>query len=117
MASFHELETVEAAHAAQGKSYLEFLRATSLSVGLYGLPAGAEDLQIPHSEDEVYYILSGKARFRTGETEQQVGPGSILFVEAGAGHRFFDIEQDLRALVFFAPPESTGVDGLGQMAK
>ena len=36
---------------------------------------------------------------------QDVGPGTILFVERLADHRFLDIAEDLTVLVFFAPPE------------
>lgn len=108
MAEFYELGLVEAARAAEGLGYLEFLRAPSLSLGLYVLPVGADDRQQPHAEDEVYYVIGGRARFRAGEKDHCVEPGSILFVEAGVEHRFYDIDQDLQLLVFFAPPESAG---------
>jgi quercetin dioxygenase-like cupin family protein len=39
--------------------------------------------------------------------ESPVRSGSILFVEAGVEHRFHQIEEDLKVLVFFAPPEGT----------
>jgi mannose-6-phosphate isomerase-like protein (cupin superfamily) len=44
------------------KLYLEFLKVPDLSMGLYVLPAGGLDPQSPHTEDEVYYILSGRAK-------------------------------------------------------
>ena len=34
--------------------------------------------------------------------------GSVIFVEARAEHRFYDIEEDLLVLVFFAPAEKIG---------
>ena len=64
------------------KAYLEFLRSRSLSVGLYVLPRGAADQQSPHTEDEVYYVLSGSAQFRAGDEERAVQSGSVLFVQA-----------------------------------
>ncbi len=90
-----------------GKSYLEFLRTDALSAGLYRLRAGEQDLQHPHTEDEVYYVIGGRARFRAGEDDCAVESGSVLYVEAGLDHRFFDIEEDLEILVFFAPPEGS----------
>ena len=81
--------------------YLEFLRVPTLSCGIYTLPAGAKDLQGPHDEDEVYYVLSGRARLRVGESEQDVRPGSILYVGATSEHSFFEIEEDITLLVFF----------------
>jgi mannose-6-phosphate isomerase-like protein (cupin superfamily) len=43
---------------------------------------------------------------RVRSEEQAVGPGSLIFVEAGAEHRFFEISEQLEVLVFFAPAES-----------
>jgi mannose-6-phosphate isomerase-like protein (cupin superfamily) len=88
------------------KSYLEFLRVPSMSAGLYVLAAGAADLQRPHHEDEMYYVVRGRARFRAGDQEFEVSAGSVLFVPAEVEHRFYDIAEELAALVFFAPAES-----------
>lgn len=92
---------------AQGQAYLEFLRAESLSAGLYVLPAGGEDLQKPHSEDEVYIVMSGAARFLAGNDDRAVGPGDILYVRRAVDHRFHSITEELRILVFFAPAEGS----------
>ena len=48
------------------EKWREFLRVPSLSVGLYHLKAGETDGQKPHTEDEVYYVISGRASFRAG---------------------------------------------------
>jgi len=85
--------------------YLEFLRVPSLSAGLYRLPAASVDPQTPHTEDEVYYVLSGRAVIRTGEEDRPVGPGSLVYVKAGVEHRFHAIVEDVSVLVFFAPAE------------
>ena len=82
--------------------YYEFLRVPSLSCGIYTLRAGAKDLQGPHDEDEVYYVVRGRARVRVGEQERSVGPGSILYVEATSEHSFVEIDEDVTLLVFFA---------------
>ena len=92
----------------------EFLRVPSLSMGLYRLKAGQADEQQPHTEDEVYFVLSGKAVFRAGGREHAVAPGTILFVERAAAHRFVDITEDLTVLVFFAPPDGSLKDGGSQ---
>jgi mannose-6-phosphate isomerase-like protein (cupin superfamily) len=84
--------------------YLEFLRASTLSLGLYALQAGQDDPQKPHAEDEVYYVVEGKGAMQVGTESRPVGPGSIVFVGAGVEHRFHTITEDLSILVFFAPP-------------
>jgi quercetin dioxygenase-like cupin family protein len=103
-----DLADLLTAHREAGQPYHEFLRAesASLSVGLYVLPAGGTDGQRPHAEDEVYYVVSGRARFRAGEDDRPVAAGAVLFVAAGIDHRFHEITEDLTLLVFFAPAES-----------
>ncbi|HEU0003278.1 MAG TPA: cupin domain-containing protein [Ktedonobacteraceae bacterium] len=92
--------------------YHEFLRMPSISAGLYTLPAGSIDMQQPHTEDEVYYVISGRAAFRGGSEERSVQAGSIIYVKAHVEHRFHSISEDLRVLVIFAPAEySNAPDG------
>ena len=88
------------------KPYLEFLRVPAMSAGIYVLPAGRDDLQRPHHEDELYYVIRGQARFRAEDEDHEVSAGSVLFVAAEVEHRFHDITEELEVLVFFAPAES-----------
>jgi mannose-6-phosphate isomerase-like protein (cupin superfamily) len=87
------------------KAYYEFLRSDSLSMGIYELPAGGTDPQQPHTEDEVYYVVRGRAQMRVGVEDKPVAPGVIISVRAGIEHRFHDIAEDLTVVVFFAPAE------------
>ena len=103
---FWQVSPLEEQQTQAGKSYLEFLRVPAMSAGLYVLPAGGSDSQSPHQEDELYYVIRGKARMRVGDESQPVGAGSVIFVEARAEHRFHDITEELAVLVFFAPAES-----------
>jgi mannose-6-phosphate isomerase-like protein (cupin superfamily) len=82
-----------------------------MSVGIYVLPAGGVDGQKPHSEDEVYYVLSGRATVMVGGEERPVQTGSAVFVAAEIEHRFHSIEEDLVLLVVFAPAEYTKQSG------
>jgi mannose-6-phosphate isomerase-like protein (cupin superfamily) len=91
----------------QHRPWLEFLRTASLSTGVYHLKAGQADPQQPHLEDEVYYVVSGRAFFRAGLEQQPVAPGSLIYVERNVEHRFLEITEDLTVLVFFAPPEGS----------
>jgi quercetin dioxygenase-like cupin family protein len=105
-AFFGTVEAVLRQRAESGKSYQEFLRQSSLSAGVYVLPAGASDPQSPHHEDEMYYVVRGRARFHAGGQVQEVAAGSVLFVAAEVEHRFSDIAEELVVLVFFAPAET-----------
>jgi mannose-6-phosphate isomerase-like protein (cupin superfamily) len=89
------------------RSYEEFLRSRDLSVGVYRLAASSSDPQQPHAEDELYYVLKGRARFTSGGGSIDVEPGFVLFVPAGEPHRFDDIVEPLTLLVVFGPAEGT----------
>ena len=93
------------------RAYLEFLRVPSLSAGLYVLPAGGIDLQQPHTEDEVYYIASGRGAIQVAGESRDVAVGSVVFVKAGDAHRFHSIAEELVILVFFAPAEYANAPG------
>lgn len=99
----HAIGEVEAARAASGEAYRQFVNRGALSAGLYVLEAGAADPQQPHAEDEVYYVLGGRGRIIVAGEERPVAAGDVIFVAAQAEHRFHDIAERLSLLVFFAP--------------
>ena len=106
MSGIFEVTTLANAVSARNP-YQEFLRVPAMSAGVYVLPAGGSDRQSPHHEDEIYYVIGGKAKLRMGSLESSLGPGTVVFVEAGAEHRFFDITEELVLLVVFAPAETS----------
>jgi mannose-6-phosphate isomerase-like protein (cupin superfamily) len=105
------LPNLVAEQQQSGGRYHEFLKVSSLSAGIYLLPAGGIDPQKPHTEDEVYYVISGRASIQVGTENRRVEPGSLVFVEAEVEHRFHTILEDLVVLVFFAPAEGSRPPG------
>jgi quercetin dioxygenase-like cupin family protein len=103
---FTSLPEIDRQRTESGRLYQEFLRVPEMSAGLYVLPAGGADSQRPHHEDEIYYVVRGRARFKAGAEDREVSAGSVIFVAAGVEHRFYDIAEKLAVLVFFAPAES-----------
>lgn len=102
---FFQIGDLSRLRAEKGKLYLEFLRVPAMSAGVYVLPKGGIDPQKPHREDEMYYVIRGRARMQIGSDHAEVRAGSVIFVEAEREHRFYDIEEELEVLVFFAPAE------------
>ncbi|AJP05734.1 cupin domain-containing protein [Streptomyces leeuwenhoekii] len=100
------LDELEAERAANDGAYLQFLRERNMSVGLYALDAGQPDPQQPHGQDEVYFVVSGRASLTVGLETTEVARGSVVYVPAGVAHKFHHISEDLRVLVVFSPPES-----------
>jgi mannose-6-phosphate isomerase-like protein (cupin superfamily) len=102
-----DVPTIETSLAESGHAWRQFLGRRSLSCGIYRLPKGATDTQSPHDLDEVYYVLTGRATLEVGPQKLEATPGSVLFVQAGAPHRFVDITEDLSTLVFFSTAQPT----------
>jgi len=100
-----EQQQVSNTKVRSSERYLEFLRVPALSAGLYVLPAGGIDAQQPHTEDEVYYVVSGRGSIRVADEDRPVDVGSIIYAQAGVEHRFHSIAEALTLLVFFAPAE------------
>ena len=90
----------------RGTPFVPALAHGSLSVELFA-PATSQlgrDIQQPHAQDELYVVQRGTSDFwRDGETEA-VGPGDILFVPAGAPHRFENFSPDFVTWVVFYGP-------------
>ena len=101
----YELTQLIQQRADSDKLYLEFLKVPDLSMGLYVLPAGGTDPQSPHTEDEVYYVMSGQAKIKVADEDRAVRAGSIVYVAKNVEYRFHSIEEELTVLVFFAPAE------------
>jgi mannose-6-phosphate isomerase-like protein (cupin superfamily) len=99
-----EVADLIAARSGAEHVYEDFIRSDLLSAGLATWPAGSADTQEPHTEDELYYVVRGRAAITVAGERRAVGPGSIVYVATGVEHRFTDIEEDLQVLVFWAPP-------------
>jgi mannose-6-phosphate isomerase-like protein (cupin superfamily) len=102
---FHMADLV-AAREQVGQLYYEFLHVPAMSAEVYQLAAGSTDPQQPHTEDELYYVVQGRAQIRVDNEDQAVEPGSLIFVAARVDHRFHSITEDLTVLVFFAPAQN-----------
>jgi mannose-6-phosphate isomerase-like protein (cupin superfamily) len=97
-----DIDAIKQKLAGDSVQYQEFLRVPSLSCGVYHLPVGSKDMQTPHDEDEVYFVLEGRATMKLGDELKEVSPGTILYVQATETHSFFEIEEPMTLLVFFA---------------
>ncbi|MFZ1043218.1 MAG: cupin domain-containing protein [Anaerolineales bacterium] len=104
MQAFELLDIIKQ-QSRSGKPYFEFLHLPDLSMGVYQLLVGDTDIQSPHTEDEVYYVVEGKAKIRVANEARDVRAGSVIYVPKKVAHRFHSIEEDLIVLVFFAPAE------------
>jgi mannose-6-phosphate isomerase-like protein (cupin superfamily) len=97
-----QMQELLAKHQQAGKPWFPFLALSTMTAGVYVLPEAGVDPQEPHQRDELYFVVSGKAKLQVEDASMSVGPGSTVFVKARVDHRFFDIEEELKVLVFFS---------------
>jgi mannose-6-phosphate isomerase-like protein (cupin superfamily) len=100
---FHPPDGLARVPGPAGERFAVLLRHGSLVLELYA-PRG-RDLQLPHTRDELYVVVSGHGQFDIGGDVQSFAPGDALFVPAHRPHRFVDFSDDFAAWVVFYGPE------------
>ena len=86
-----------------GERFVRALAHGSMSVELYA-PVGT-DPQTPHSQDELYLILSGSGVVAIADVTFACGPGDCFFVGAGVEHRFTEFSPGFTTWVVFWGPQ------------
>jgi mannose-6-phosphate isomerase-like protein (cupin superfamily) len=109
MMEFSDVRNLKLAHALgaiptpHGELFATLFRHGSLQIEIYA-PRG-EDLQQPHTRDEVYVVASGSGWFINGDKRMQFTTGDVLFAAAGEVHKFADFTSDFVVWVIFYGPE------------
>ncbi|WP_265569319.1 cupin domain-containing protein [Sphingomicrobium nitratireducens] len=81
----------------------------SMSVELFE-PRG-RDMQTPHPQDEIYIVRQGKGCIEKEGEVIAVDAGDVIFIEAGAHHRFVEFSDDFSVwVVFYGPAGGEGQD-------
>jgi mannose-6-phosphate isomerase-like protein (cupin superfamily) len=86
-----------------GTPFVRSLAHGSMSVELFA-PATSgmgQDIQQPHTQDELYVVQCGHSSFWLRDEKLQVQTGDVLFVPAGTPHRFEDFSPDFVTWVIF----------------
>jgi len=97
------LEALGQLRTHEGKTFIELFRHGTMSVEIYA-PQG-HDPQQPHTQDELYVVVSGHGLFQHGAEQYPFGPGDLLFVPAGVEHRFLEFSDDFSTWVIFYGPQ------------
>lgn len=97
------LEALARLPGPDGERFVEVFRRGTLSIELYA-PRGT-DSQQPHTQDELYVILTGTGTFLNGDQRHAFAPGDVLFVPAGVEHHFVDFTDDFATWVIFYGPQ------------
>jgi len=92
-----------------GQRFATVFEHGSLVVEIYA-PRGI-DPQKPHTQDEIYLVVTGSGEYVCGETRQSFAPTDLLFAAAGVEHRFESFTEDLTVWVIFYGPEGGEANG------
>ncbi len=76
-----------------------------LKVFTPGTNNDGRDRQVPHEQDELYFVHTGSATITIDERAFDVQPGDAIFVPAGATHRFAPFTPDFATWVVFYGPQ------------
>jgi len=81
--------------------FLDFLRNNSFEAGVLKLNPGQKDIQCPHLEDELYFVIEGKGYINISEENHQIRKGSFIFVPSKTNHYFHGNKEPLVVLYVF----------------
>ena len=101
----HVFPAIEAAATANdpGRLSAHILTRGTFEARWYA-PRGT-DPQTPHTRDEAYVVVRGHGTFSCAGQCAPFAPGDLLWVPAGAEHRFEAFSDDLAVWVIFYGPE------------
>jgi mannose-6-phosphate isomerase-like protein (cupin superfamily) len=92
----------------EGTDYVEVLSEDSLSVELARYPN--PEPKTPHKTDEIYFVISGSGMAHVGTERYAVAEGDVVYVKQGVEHDFFDIDDQITALVVFPSSADSVLD-------
>ncbi len=87
----------------QGAPFVAMMAGGTMSLEVYA-PKG-DDLQEPHTQDELYFIQSGCGELVINGQRFDCTAGDAFFVAAGAAHQFENFSDDFVTWVVFYGPQ------------
>ena len=83
----------------------DHLRLLAFGAETTSLPADRKLYREDDEADSAYVVISGQGTFLCDGQRAPFAPGDLLWVPAGAEHRFEDFTDDLAVWVIFYGPE------------
>lgn len=68
-------------------------------------PGSCSNLHQHDVEEEIFYVVSGRGRIRVGKQEEDIEPGSCVYIPVGEPHQLFNTgDETLKILASASPP-------------
>lgn len=100
--NFISLDKVIANLNGTDSYFLNVFNNKGVDLGIFRLRKGETDTQLPHSVDEVYFVVEGNGSIEIEGKLKPVKSADFIFVPAYAQHRFIVGSQGLVVIYFFA---------------
>lgn len=100
--NFISLDKVIADLNGTDSYFLNVFNNKGVELGILRLRKEETDTQLPHSVDEVYFVVEGNGSIEIEGKLKPVKSTDFIFVPAYAHHRFIVGSQDLVVIYFFA---------------
>lgn len=84
-----------------GNYFLDVFNNKGVDLGILRLRKGETDTQLPHSVNEVYFIVEGNGFIEIEGKLKHVKKADFIFVSANLQHRFIVDDEDLVVIYFF----------------
>ena len=84
-----------------GSYFLNIFNDKDVDLGVLRLRKGETDTQLPHSVNEVYFVVEGNGFIEMEGILKPVKKADFIFVSANVHHRFIVDNQDLVVIYFF----------------
>jgi mannose-6-phosphate isomerase-like protein (cupin superfamily) len=95
MTQIYELNNVLNDLETQGGYFIDVVSRRGIQAGIMRLHDGEDDIQGPHSVDEVYYVIKGSGLIKINGEDHSIKQGTSIFVPAKTEHKFHGNRQDL----------------------
>lgn len=85
-----------------GSGFLGFFELEHLQAGILRIKPGEQDMQDPHSLDEVYLVLDGDGFIEIEKKAYTIKKDLFIFVPAEVKHRFYGNTKEILVVYFFS---------------
>ncbi|HQS31613.1 cupin domain-containing protein [Polaromonas sp.] len=91
----------------EGAPFLAMMAGGTMTVEVFapGISSADEDLQTMHTQDELYFVQSGRGELVIKEQRFRAAQGDAFFVPAGIKHRFENFSKDFVTWVVLYGPQ------------
>jgi quercetin dioxygenase-like cupin family protein len=103
MSRYFPTPTERGRHVIFGSTAIQTYAGDHVQLSLAEIPSDGVVDWHAHPNEQVGFVISGRATFQIGDEEKTLGPGDFFFIPGGVRHRVVALGEPVRALDVFYP--------------